>query len=274
MEAINGLVECLENLDAVSIAQLSEAMRDAASNDLKKAMEIISKNCERIVDFFEKQIPNTSLGEIGVFLYTIHTIGPEVFRLTVKVLLKYRDMIILRSRQSGILEVAEFLSGISFAEDILDFIRHIVSTLKADIGKHDIHEIGEFLACLSIAEPSIVREILFGIISSVERMLHRWIVEGSLNDIALFFSSVGKIDKKTGIRLLRMFKKDILSVFDRRYASCTIDDLTSFILLMAQVDISFVDEVLEKYGGVLEARYGKELSIVKSLVKRIRQLEA
>jgi len=261
----------IKKIDKISIMEFSKLLRNAMTSDFEHVVSVLFENKDKISEFFISHIRDTSLGELGVFLYTLYLANKDVFEHVVGVLNEYREQIVSKAGEASISEIAEFLCGISFNEGSMDLARPIIELITRRIEEFSLQDLGEFLTYLSIAEKNFVRDVLSMLKPGTEKLISKYIVDASLNDIAVFFSSVSKIDRSEGIELLNKHRDKIMELFAQRLSSSSIDDVSSFLLLIAQVDVSLVEELLEGHRDELERRFGDAIKTIEMFIRRIPQ---
>ncbi len=267
-----GFKDVINNLDTMSVRDLAKILRECMANDFDEVIRTLQENREKILGLVQSIIPKCSLGDLGVLLYTIHIANADIYEDLVDILIMYKSQIIDKIPRTEMLEIGEFLGGISHSEKCLVLINPIVEIIRNRIGTYDIHKISEFITYLSVAKKQVAMHILTQILSEIEASFSRSFPDVSLNDIALFISSIGKINRKEGIRILEKYNEKISSLFARKLESLSTDDIASFLLLMAQLDISYVEELLSKYQNEIEAVCGESAKTIVSFIDKIKEI--
>lgn len=265
------LGKLIKKLERLSITEFSKHIRDALTSNFENVHDFLEQNKDKIIGFILAHIQESSLGEIGVLLYTLYVANKDVFLEIVRELVKFKDKIIPKVESASISEIAEFLSGLSFGEDIYKLADPTIDIVSKNIGKYTLHDIGEFMVYLGLADKNFANYTMSKILGSLNEVFSEFLENAPLDDIALFFSGISKIYSEKSTELLNSYKEKILDIFESKIENSDPEEITGFLLLMAQVNQEFVREIFEKYREQLKEKLGETMKTVETLLERIEK---
>lgn len=240
------LKKALKNIDKLSIHEFSLSLRRSLTGDFQQVDDLLRANKDKLLQFASKHLSKARLDEIGRFLYVLHVASPEVFKSIVNTIREKKSILLSKVRAAKISEVAEFLSGISYGENIEMLVRLVMNMIREQKIMQSLGSINDFITYLGLAKRDIASNVLTMLLSDIERDILEILKGSSLKDIAIFFNSVNKIDRDLGIKVLNKYREILLDVFSEKIVSTPLEEIFSSIMLIAQVDAIFAKDILTK----------------------------
>jgi len=259
-----------EKIKSMTLLELSSALRRYATRDLKHLEKIITKNREKILEFLKKRIPNAKLSEIGEFIYVICVISEDLCSSISRYsdrLWKNISNVILNAELS---DIGAFLSGVSHVQISTEIFDLCLKRIKEILHNSNTLEICDFLAHIGMANATLISHIIKNLEEEVRTIVSRSLQKDPLDVFIMLLGYIYKIDRELTRQILNTYADTICQVFNMRIHTMGLDETTSFLLIMAQIDNPLADRIIQTNMDILKERFDEEIKTLLSFIERIK----
>ncbi len=259
-------------IEKASLRTFISILQKYIAQDLRRLEQILLDNKLTIFRFFTEQLSKASLEDIGEFLYIICNISRDLCTQFSNLPSNFLQKILSLISQSDLDELGAFLSGATLAGLKGVIIEESIARIKGIIRNATIIEICDFLAHLGMLDPQASQHILGSIQPEIDASISRFLKEGVPLDILItLIGYISKIDKNMTKSLLEQHAEEIRYNFIHKLNKMSLDEITSFFLILAQIDKKFAQSIINETIKPLKEIYKDEITTLLAFIERIQE---
>jgi len=258
-------------IHTVTLEEFVATLRKLIPWDIRRLGKILLANKNKIVELYRRRLKATKLHVIGEFLYTICNICEDLCKELSQIWSESQQVLLELIDKSSLSELGAFIPGAILANVEDTIIRKCMDRSREIIKDSNLPEICDFFAHLGMIDASILADIIRPIWREIESLFLEYLVRGpSLDLLITMIGYLSKIDRTSTRTLLAKNREKIQNRFTQDLNNMSLDQVTSFLLILAQVDKEFAQSLINNTIESLKEKYKDEISTLLMFIDRIQ----